>query len=276
MRLATVGPFGLLGWGELPPVDAVSLSTLLAAAAMAGWVDAVVGGGGLLLLPALLVAAPGLPVATALGTNKLAAIFGTSTAAVTYARRTKVDWRVAGPAAGLAVFSAGVGAALAGAVPASAYRPVVLVVLVAVAVFVLARPRLGVVGVPAKRTPVRVAVVIAVAGVGIALYDGLIGPGTGTFLVLAFTALVGADFVHGSAMAKVVNAGTNLGALVVFGVTGHVWWLLGAGMAVCNIAGAVLGARMALRRGSGFVRVVLLVVVVALVAKLGHDQWVAR
>ncbi|MFC4149726.1 sulfite exporter TauE/SafE family protein, partial [Micromonospora mangrovi] len=77
------------------------------------------------------------------------------------------------------------------------------------------------------------------------------------------------------AMAKVVNAGTNLGALVVFGATGHVWWLLGAGMAVCNVAGAALGARMALRRGSGFVRVVLLVVVVALVAKLGHDQWLA-
>ncbi|MFG1843116.1 sulfite exporter TauE/SafE family protein [Micromonospora sp. NPDC049175] len=257
-------------------MDAVSLSTLLAAAAMAGWVDAVVGGGGLLLLPALLVAAPGLPVATALGTNKLAAIFGTTTAAATYARRTEVDWRVVAPAAGLAVVSAGVGAALAGAVPASAYRPVVLVVLVAVAVFVLLRPRLGVVALPRRRTPVRVVAAVVVAGVGIALYDGLIGPGTGTFLVLAFTALVGADFVHGSAMAKVVNAGTNLGALVVFGVTGHVWWLLGAAMAVCNVAGAVVGARMALRRGSGFVRVVLLVVVVALVAKLGHDQWVAR
>ncbi|MFG1954354.1 sulfite exporter TauE/SafE family protein [Micromonospora sp. NPDC048830] len=254
-------------------VDPLLLTTLLAAAAMAGWVDAVVGGGGLLLLPALLVAAPGVPVATALGTNKLAAIFGTATAAVTYGRRTKLDWRVAGPAAGLAVLTAGVGAALAGAVPAGAYRPVVLVVLLAVAVFVLTRPRLGVVARPERRTRVRVAVAVGVAGLGIALYDGLIGPGTGTFLVLAFTALVGADFVHASAMAKVVNAGTNLGALVVFAATGHVWWLLGAAMAVCNVAGAALGARMALRRGSGFVRVVLLVVVVALVVKLGYDQW---
>ncbi|MFI7606444.1 sulfite exporter TauE/SafE family protein [Micromonospora sp. NPDC049366] len=256
-------------------MDPVSLTTLLAAAAMAGWVDAVVGGGGLLLLPALLVAAPGMPVPSALGTNKLAAIAGTATAAVTFARRTKIDWGVAGPAAGFAVVSAGVGAVLAGAVPGAAYRPVVLVVLLAVALFVLLRPRLGVVALPQRRTPARVAAAVAVAGVGIALYDGLIGPGTGTFLVLAFTALVGADFVHGSAMAKVVNAGTNLGALVVFGVTGHVWWLLGAAMAVCNIAGAVLGARMALRRGAGFVRVVLLVVVVALIAKLGYDQWLA-
>ncbi|MFJ6197945.1 sulfite exporter TauE/SafE family protein [Micromonospora sp. NPDC092111] len=256
-------------------MDPLSLTTLLAAAAMAGWVDAVVGGGGLLLLPALLVAAPGVPVATALGTNKLAAIAGTSTAAVTFARRTGVDWAVVGPAAVLAVVCAGVGAALAGSVPAGAYRPVVLVVLVAVAVFVLVRPRLGTVSVPARRTRVRVVVAVGVAGVGIALYDGLIGPGTGTFLVLAFTALVGADFVRGSAMAKVVNAGTNLGALVVFAASGHVWWLLGAAMAVCNVAGAAVGARMALRRGAGFVRVVLLVVVLALVGKLGYDQWLA-
>ncbi|WP_305074498.1 sulfite exporter TauE/SafE family protein [Micromonospora okii] len=256
-------------------MDPLSLTTLLAAAAMAGWVDAVVGGGGLLLLPALLVAAPGVPVATALGTNKLAAIAGTSTAAVAYARRTKIDWAVAGPAAGLAVVTAGLGAALAGVVPASAYRPVVLGVLVAVAVFVVARPRLGVVAQPQRRTRGRVVAAVAVAGLVVAGYDGLIGPGTGTFLVVAFTVLVGADFVHGSAMAKVVNAGTNLGALVVFAATGHVWWLLGLAMAVCNVVGAALGARMALRRGAGFVRVVLLAVVVVLVAKLGYDQWVA-
>ncbi|MEV0326723.1 TSUP family transporter [Micromonospora echinospora] len=256
-------------------MDALSLTTLLTVAALAGWVDAVVGGGGLLLLPALLVAAPGVPVATALGTNKLAAIAGTSTAALTYARHTKIDWSVAGPSAGVAVVCAGVGAGLAGAVPAGAYRPVVLVVLVAVAVFVAVRPRLGVVALPERRTRWRVVAAVVVAGGGIALYDGLIGPGTGTFLVVAFTLLVGADFVHGSAMAKIVNAGTNLGALVVFGLAGHVWWWLGLAMAVCNIVGAAVGARMALRRGAGFVRVVLLVVVLALVARLGYDQWLA-
>ncbi|MEV6693771.1 TSUP family transporter [Micromonospora sp. NPDC051196] len=256
-------------------LDPLTVATLLTAAALAGWVDAVVGGGGLLLLPALLVAAPGIPPATALGTNKLAAIAGTATAAVTFARRTKIDWAVAGPASALALVCAGVGAALAGAVPPSAYRPVVLVVLLSVALFVLLRPRLGVLSVPQRRTRKRIVVAVLVAGVGIAAYDGLIGPGTGTFLVLAFTTLVGADFLHGSAMAKVVNAGTNAGALVVFAVTGNVWWLLGAAMAVCNIAGAMVGARMALRRGAGFVRVVLLVVVLALVAKLGYDQWLA-
>src|SRR3954453_22828261 len=126
-------------------IDPGVLLGLLLAAAAAGWVDAVVGGGGLLLLPALLIAAPalGVPVATMLGTNKAAAIAGTSTAAFTYARRTAVDWRVAGPGGGLAVPSAGLGAALAGSVPQDAYRPLVIGVLAAVALFVTLRPALG-------------------------------------------------------------------------------------------------------------------------------------
>lgn len=254
-------------------MDTDTLLILLTAATAAGWVDAVVGGGGLLLLPALLIAVPSLPLATVLGTNKLAAIAGTSTAAVGYARRSVVDWAVAGPAAGLAVLVAGAGAALAGSVPPDAYRPVVLVVLVAVAVFITLRPRLGLVAVPHRRTTARLLATVGLAGGLIALYDGMIGPGTGTFLVLTFTAVLGTDFLHGSAMAKLVNAGTNLGALVVFATTGHVHWALGAVLAVGNVCGALLGTRMALRRGAGFVRVVLLVVVCALVARLGYDQW---
>ncbi|GAA1655577.1 sulfite exporter TauE/SafE family protein [Actinoplanes couchii] len=249
------------------------IATLLAAAFAAGWIDAVVGGGGLLLLPALLVVAPQLHPATALGTNKLAAICGTSTAAVAYARKTKIDWGVAGPAAALALVCAGCGAALAGAIPASAYRPVIIAVLILVAIFVTVRPQMGLVEEPRKRTALRRGIAVAVAGAGIAAYDGLIGPGTGTFLVLAFTALIGADFVHGSAMAKIVNTATNLGALIVFAATDHVAWKLGAGMAVCNVLGALLGARMALRRGAGFVRIVLLVVVLALIARLGWQHW---
>jgi uncharacterized membrane protein YfcA len=252
-------------------VDPDTVGVLLLAAAAAGWVDAIVGGGGLLLLPALLIAAPTMPLATALGTNKLTAITGTTTAAITYARRTTVDWRVAGPAAACAVVASGLGAALASSVPAGAFKPIVLGVLVGVALFVTLRPRMGLIPEPHKRTSGRVAAAVALAGGLIAFYDGMVGPGTGTFLVLTFTTVVGADFLHASAMAKLVNAGTNLGALIVFAIGGHVWWLLGAGMAVCNIAGAAVGARMALRRGSGFVRAVLLVVVLALVGRLGYD-----
>ena len=114
---------------------------------------------------------------------------------------------------------------------------------------------------------------MALAGLLIAAYDGAIGPGTGTFLILTFTAALGVDFLHGSAMAKAVNVATNVGALVVFGSAGHVAWLLGAGMATANVLGARLGAHTALRRGSAFVRVVLLVVVLALLARLGTDEF---
>jgi len=113
---------------------------------------------------------------------------------------------------------------------------------------------------------------IALGGGAIAFYDGAIGPGTGTFLVLAFTSVIGADFVHGSALAKILNTGTNLGALVVFGLFGHVNWALGALLAACNIVGAQLGARLALKRGARFIRIVLLTVVLGLVARLGWDQ----
>lgn len=254
-------------------VDAGHLALALTGAAAAGWVDAVVGGGGLIQLPTLLLAAPGVPLATLLGTNKLASVAGTSTAAATYLRRTTVDWHVLGPAIGLAVLCAGIGALLAGVVPAAAYRPVVLVVLAAVAVVVTLRPRLGTTVRDEPPSTRRKVAATLVTGVLIATYDGAIGPGTGTFLILTFTATLGIDFLHASAMSKAVNVATNLGALAVFGLSGHVAWLLGAGMAVANVAGARLGAHTALKRGSGFVRVVLLVVVLALLVRLGVDEF---
>lgn len=254
-------------------MQAGQIVLLLLAAAAAGWVDAVVGGGGLLQLPALILA--GLTPVQALATNKSAAIFGTASAAVTYARRTKLDREVAVPAGVLAVVFAGLGAASAALLDADVLKPLVMVVLLGVAAFVTLRPGFGRLPRPHLRTRARVLAGVAVAGVGIAYYDGILGPGTGTFLLIAFTSILGMDFVHASATAKVINTGTNLGALVVFALQGHVMWALGLAMAACNIAGAQVGARMALKRGAGFVRVVLLCVVVALVGKLGYEQFLA-
>ncbi|MEV4567791.1 TSUP family transporter [Nonomuraea sp. NPDC049419] len=233
---------------------------LLTAAAGAGWVDAVVGGGGLLQLPAILVT--GMPPVEAMATNKLSSVFGTTSAAVAYARSTKVDRQVAIPGAAMAMVSAGLGAWAAASISAEVLRPAVMVVLVAVAV-----------PVPHLRTPSRVVAAVAAAGVGIAFYDGIMGPGTGTFLIIAFTTILGLDFVSASASAKIINIGTNVGALAVFAVQGHVQWALGLGMAVCNVAGAQFGARTALKRGAAFVRIVLLVVVVAMVIRLGWQQF---
>jgi uncharacterized membrane protein YfcA len=259
------------------PVPDISLTTavlLCLAAAAAGWVDAVVGGGGLLLLPALLIGLPAdQPPAYALGTNKAVAVTGTSIAAVTYARRAPLDRRLALRLAGLAAASAAGGALFASAVNKEVLQPLIMVVLLAVAAFVVLRPRFGTA--PAGPAPSRrrKAAALLLTGVGIGFYDGLIGPGTGTFLVIGLVALLRLDMLRASATAKIVNVGTNAGALAVFGGAGTVLWPLVPFMALLNMAGGWAGARTALNRGSGFVRLVLLVVVTALVARLAYDQW---
>jgi len=252
-------------------VSVEQIVLLLVAAAGAGWVDAVVGGGGLLQLPALLVA--GLSPVQALATNKLAAICGTASAAYTYSRNVKIDREVALPAGALAALCAGLGASAAAAISADLLRPAVMVVLLAVAAFVTFRPAFGALARPERRTRARILAAVAVTGVVIAFYDGIMGPGTGTFLIIAFTTVLGLDFVHASATAKIINTGTNLGALLVFAWQGQVLWGLGLAMALCNVAGAQAGAHMALRRGAGFVRIVLLCVVAAMVARLGWQQF---
>jgi uncharacterized membrane protein YfcA len=252
-------------------LDPEILGLLLVAGVAAGWVDAVVGGGGLLLLPALLVAAPTTPLATLLGTNKLGAVFGTTSAAIAYARRVPLDRRVVLPTSALALLGSGLGAALATALTADVLKPVIMVVLAGVALLVYFRPAMGAVADPRLRTRNRLLAAVALAGVGVSFYDGLIGPGTGVFLIIALTAVLGMDFVTASASAKIVNVCTNLGALVVFAIGGHIDWLLGLGLAISTIIGAQIGARMALNRGSGFVRAVLLVVVLLLLVRMTWD-----
>ena len=254
-------------------VDAEVLGLLLLAAFAAGWVDAVVGGGGLLQLPALLLV-PGLSPVQALATNKLAGFAGTTVSAVTYARRVPMDWRTALPTAAVAGLAAGGGAGLAALVPAAALRPVTLVALVAVAVWTLVRRA------PSEVTALRWAGrrhvgTAALLGLVVGAYDGALGPGTGSFLVAGLVGL-GYAFLQASAVAKVVNAATNLGALVVFTVAGATVWGLGLPMAAANTAGGYLGARTAVARGSGFVRVVFLVVVAVLVARLGWQVVTGR
>lgn len=257
--------FGLeqLTWGMLV--------LIVVAAFAAGWVDAVVGGGGLLQLPALLLI-PGIAPVQALATNKLAGVFGTATSAATYYRRAKPDIRTAIPMAVIALAGSFGGAAVATILPAAAFKPIIVVALLAVAVFTVFKPELG------AATRLRFSghkhhIAAGAAGLVIGFYDGLIGPGTGTFLVITLVTLLGYDFLQSSAKAKIVNFATNAGALLLFIPHGSVLWLLGGVLAVANIAGSYLGSRMAIARGSTFIRVVFLIVVVLLIGKLGVDVW---
>lgn len=253
----------------LPDPQVVVLLCL--AAALAGWVDAVTGGGGLLQVPALLVALPQAAPVEALATNKLSSLMGTSAATATYWRRARPDLRTALPMAVAAFTGSLLGASLAVLLPAGVIRPVIVVLLVAVWLWTLLRPGMGQdenLRWQGRRRHYAVAVG---AGFAIGCYDGLLGPGTGSFLLIVLVAVLGYSFLAASSTAKVVNLGTNLAALIVFGLTGSVLWLLGLLMGACNVVGAVIGARMAVRRGSGFVRVVFLVVVGVLILRLAWD-----
>ncbi len=250
-------------------LDPTTIALLLLAGVTAGWVDAVVGGGGLVQLPALLLV-PGVSPVQALATNKLASSFGTATSAVTYYRRVRPDLRTALPMAAVAGAGAAGGAACASLLPASVFEPVILVVLVAVAVYTIARPSLGA-ATALRWHDRRHHVAAGAVGLSIGFYDGILGPGTGSFLVIALVGLLGYAFLEASAKAKIVNLATNLGALAVFVPQGAPMFGLGVAMGAANVLGGYVGARTAVAHGSRFVRVVFLVVVGALVLRLGYD-----
>ncbi|MEZ3179647.1 TSUP family transporter [Streptomyces pimonensis] len=254
-------------------MDLYEVVGLLVAATAAGWVDAVVGGGGVLLIPVLLLSFPQHPPAMALGTNKIAAVMGTATAAYMYQRRTRLDRSILVPAAVLAVPFGALGALSAASVPTDYFRPVIMALLVSVALFVAFRPSFGVQRTDMVVTRGRRVTAILLAGVGIGFYDGVFGPGVGTFLIISFTTLLATQFLESAAMAKVINASSNLGALAVFAWQGNVLWAIGLGMAVGNITGAMIGSRTAMKKGSGFVRIVLVLVVTGMVVKMGIDQF---
>lgn len=251
-------------------IELADVLVLCAFAFLAGGLDAVVGGGGLVQLPALLVVLPQAPVVALLGTNKLASVVGTASAAVTYQRRVTVDRRTAAWMAGSAFVGSGAGALLATRVGSDLLKPVVLVALVAVLSYTVRSPSLGEVELLRLRPRAQRGVAVG-GGALIGFYDGFLGPGTGSFLVFLLVGAVGLSFLHASATAKVVNTMTNLAALALFAYGGHVLWALGAAMATANLAGSQLGARLAVRRGSAWVRRVFVVVVSALVARLAYD-----
>lgn len=253
----------------LPDIGTIVL--LCVAAGLAGWVDAVSGGGGLLQLPALFLALPSAAPVEVLATNKASSILGTAAATATYARKAPPDVRTAMPMVIAAVVGAALGAATASRLPAEVFKPVIVILLVLVWVWTLLSPQMGRTQQLRWQGSRRHYVVATVAGLAIGFYDGLIGPGTGSFLLIVLVAVLGYSFLNASSTAKVVNLGTNLAAIVVFGVTGSVLWVLGLLMGVCNVIGAVVGARMAIRRGSEFVRLVFLAVVGVLILRLGWD-----
>ena len=243
---------------------------MLAAALGAGFIDAMAGGGGLVQLPALFAAYPGAPHTTLLGTGKLAGLAGTSSAIARFMRHVRIDWTLVVPAASGAFLASLAGAWIATMFSPERFRTLVPLLLTVVLLYTVLHGDLGREHRPIRYGPHARWLAAGSAG-AIGLYDGFFGPGTGSFLVFLFVRVFGLDFLHASASAKIVNASTNVAAIILFGLTGELYWLLGLAMSACNVVGAQFGSHLAIRRGSTLVRKVFIVVVGSLIAKTAWD-----
>lgn len=238
----------------------------------AGAIDAAVGGGGLIQIPALMGALPHSPTATIFGTNKLASICGTASAAYSFLRQVKIQWKLLAVIAITAFISSFGGAACVSMVPQEILRPFVLFMLVVIAIYTLLKKQFGQVHVQQEITR-KVLILAGVGGLLIGFYDGIFGPGTGSFFIFYFIRYLKVDFLHASALSKIGNFMTNFAALSFFIPTGHVLFQLGLMMAVANVAGSIVGVKIALKYGSSFIRILFLILVSILICRLAYQMF---
>lgn len=247
------------------------LSILCAFAFCAGMIDAVVGGGGLIQIPALINVLPAAQDATLFGTNKFASVWGTSVAARSYVGRVIIPWNLVLPAAMSSFVMAFLGAATVSFIPQGLLRPLVLWLVVVMAIYIFKKKDFGAIQRPLE-IGTRERVLSVLIGGGIGFYDGLFGPGTGSFLIFLFIRYFAFDFLQASASAKFVNIATNIAALIYFVPSGKVLYGIAIPMAIFNMLGAYTGTRVAMKRGTGFIRGLFLCLLVILILKLAYDM----
>lgn len=249
----------------------LDISILCSLAFCAGLIDAVVGGGGLIQIPALLNVFPSAQAATLFGTNKIASVCGTSLAARSYFGRVHIPWGLVLPAAISAFILSFLGAAAVSFVPQAIMRPMVLILIVAMAIYTFMKKDFGAIQRPFE-IGTRERVVSVLIGGGIGFYDGLFGPGTGSFLIFLFIRYFAFDFLQASVAAKFVNIATNIAALLYFVPSGKVLYGIAIPMAIFNMLGAYTGTRVAMKRGTGFIRGLFLCLLIVLILKLAYDM----
>jgi uncharacterized membrane protein YfcA len=230
----------------------------------------VVGGGGLIQIPAAIVLLPGIPIATVIGTTKIPSFCGTSLAALKYSQHVKVNYKHLGVMAAIASVMAFTGSRVLTLVSNDFMKPFLLVVLTGVAIYTYSKKNFGH-HTEKDHSEREHMLYIILLSLVLGFYDGFIGPGTGSFLILAFITLLGYDFLKASATAKFVNLSTNIGSIVLFMLSGHILYRFAIPMAAANAAGGFLGARMAILRGNKFIRLFFLTVVVLMILRFGYD-----
>jgi uncharacterized protein len=239
----------------------------------AGFVDAIAGGGGLIQTPLSIVMLPDLPIATVIGTLKIPAFSGTSIAAVQYSRKVKVNYRQLGVMALVAFCAAFAGSNLLAMVSNSFMKPFLLFVLIAVAVYTYSNKQFGIHVHKAHTDREQWLYAIGISLI-IGFYDGFIGPGAGSFLVIAFISMLGFDFLKASANAKFVNLATNFGSICFFLLKGKIIFPIALPMAVCNAIGGALGARLAILKGNRFIRLFFLFIITLTILRFAYDVFV--
>ncbi len=246
------------------------LILLCVAAFLAGFVDAIVGGGGLIQTPVALILMPNLAVSSIIGSLKIPAFSGTSFAANQYLKKVDMNWKLLSIMALVAFASAFLGSHLLTKVHNDFMKPLLLVVLTLIAIYTFTKKDFGIH--QAKEHTVKRQFLLAISmSIVLGFYDGFIGPGTGSFLVLGFVSVLGFDFLHASANAKMVNLATNFGSICLFVLKGKIIWAIALPMAVCNAFGGWIGAKLAIKKGNGFIRVFFLIVVIGTLIRFGYD-----
>lgn len=243
---------------------------LCVAAFFAGFVDAIVGGGGLIQTPIAMILLPNLAVSTIIGSLKIPAFSGTAFAARQYLKKVDMNWKLLSVMALLSFCAAFFGSHVLTLVSNDFMKPLLLLILSLIAIYTFAKKDFGQSKIK-NHTPKRQLLYAVGLSVCIGFYDGFIGPGTGSFLVLGFVAVLGFDFLHASANAKMVNLATNFGSICLFVLKGKIIWAIAIPMAVCNAFGGWLGAKVAIKKGNGFIRVFFLIVVVGTLLRFGYD-----
>lgn len=243
---------------------------LCVAAFAAGFVDAIVGGGGLIQTPIALMLLPQYALSTVIGSLKIPAFSGTSFAAAHYLKKVNMNWKLLLLMMLLAMAAAFTGSQLLTMVKNDFMKPILLVVLSFVAIYTYSKKNFG--QHKEKDHTAKTEIIYAVAiSILLGFYDGFIGPGTGSFLVLAFITVLGYDFLHSSANAKMVNLATNFGSICLFILKGKIVWVIAIPMAICNAIGGAVGARLAVKKGNKFIRIFFLVIVVGTLIRFAYD-----
>ena len=250
-------------------IDPSVILFLFALGLFAAFIDSVVGGGGLIMLPGLLFL--GVPPTTALATNKFAGSVGSFTSTVMFYRSGKINLKEVGKWFPLTFFGSILGAYIVTLIDPNFLKPIMLILLAAVLIFTVMKKDWGNNYTEKVLSVGKFALFLGLIFL-IGFYDGFLGPGTGSFLIFAFL-LIGYDFVKAAGSAKLLNFGSNIGALLLFLFLGHVNFMYGIILAVAQIFGSIIGSRFAIRKGTGYIRALFIIVTLVLLLKNTYDYF---